>query len=46
MHLLLFPDGHWMDAVVSWWTLDGCSCFLEDSGWPPRREKLKRKSAR
>ena len=23
--LLLFPGGLWMVAVISWWTLDGCT---------------------
>ena len=31
--LLLFPDGLWMAAVISWWPLDGCCYFLMASGW-------------
>ena len=29
IQLLLFPDGLRMVAVVSWWTLDGCSASSE-----------------
>ena len=33
MRLLPFPGGLWRDAVISWWTLDGCCCLLVGSGW-------------
>ena len=32
---LLFPDGLWVDAVISWWILDGYSFFLMGHGWLP-----------
>ena len=31
--LVLFSDVSWMVAVISWRALDGCSYFLEGSGW-------------
>ena len=31
--LVLFPDGLWMVAVISWRALDGCCSFLMGPGW-------------